>query len=304
MKEINKIYIIGMGALGILYGKCIADAMGKDTVTYVVNEERFPKYQNKKITCNGEECSFNISVDTDVDAADLVIVAVKSTGLDAALDTMKNSISDETVIMSVMNGISSEEIIGGRYGMEKMIYTVAQGMDAMKFGDSLKFTRSGELRIGIANGGQQENLDSVVSFLKKVNLAYTVEEDILYRLWGKFMLNVGVNQTCMVYETTYSGVCEVPEYNRTFISAMREVIAIATAEGINIGEKDINQYVAIIKTLSPDGVPSMAQDRINKNRSEVEMFAGTVMKIAKKHGIHVPVNEFLYERVAQIESEY
>ncbi len=118
------------------------------------------------------------------------------------------------------------------------------------------------------------------------------------------MLNVGVNQTCMVYATTYSGVLEKGEPNLIMISAMREVIALANAEGIPLSEADINQYIKILKTLSPEGTPSMGQDRINRKPSEVEMFAGTVIELAQKHDIYVPVNSFLYDRVKEIEKEY
>ena len=53
-----------------------------------------------------------------------------------------------------------------------------------------------------------------------------MEEDILHRLWGKFMLNVGVNQTCMAYETNYGALLrEGSEANETMLAAMREVIA-------------------------------------------------------------------------------
>ena len=48
----------------------------------------------------------------------------------------------------------------------------------------------------------------------------------------------------------------------------------------------------------------MGQDRINRKPSEVELFAGTVMRLAEKHGLYVPVNRFLYERVQEIEKEY
>ena len=126
----------------------------------------------------------------------------------------------------------------------------------------------------------------------------------MHRLWSKFMLNVGVNQTCMVYSTTYSGALAQGEANRTMLAAMREVIAVAQAEGIALTEQDINQYIAILGTLSPDGIPSMGQDRINRRPSEVEMFAGTVIRLAKKHGLLVPTNEFLYRRVREIEQEY
>ena len=300
--SINNVSIIGMGALGIMYGKCIADSLGNEAVSFVVDEARFDRYQGRKVTCNGEVCDFRICKASDMKPVDLVIVAVKSTGLDSALETMRNCVGENTIIISVMNGITSEEMIGSRYGMEKIIYTVAQGMDAMRFGDELRFTRSGELHIGKDNATSQ--LETLTEFFDRANMAYVVEEDIIYRMWSKFMLNVGVNQTCMVYDTTYSGVLEDGEPNLIFVSAMREVVSIANAEGVSLGEKDINNYIDIIKTLDPKGTPSMGQDRINHNKSEVEAFAGTVIRIADKHGIKVPVNRYLYKRVAEIESEY
>ena len=73
---------------------------------------------------------------------------------------------------------------------------------------------------------------------------------------------------------------------------------------MEIGEKDLNEYVDILKTLSPDGMPSMRQDGIAHRPSEVEMFAGTVIRLAEQHGILVPANRFLRQRVKEMEAEY
>ena len=51
-------------------------------------------------------------------------------------------------------------------------------------------------------------------------------------------------------------------------------------------------------------MPSMRQDALSRRCSEVELFAGTVLRLAKKHGILVPANEFLYERIQEIEKDY
>ena len=302
MKEIKNVTIVGMGALGLLYGSMIA--AGGGTVQYAVDADRFHRYQNMEFTCNGDTFPYQLICEAEAKPADLVIVAVKSTGLTAALDTMAGCVGPETVILSVLNGISSEEILGERFGKEKIIHTVAQGMDAMKFGNSLQYTQAGRLHIGQAPGERAENLKAVKAFFDRTGVGYVEEEDILRRMWSKFMLNVGVNQTCMVYGTTYGGVLAEGEPNRTMISAMREVIALAGAEGILLNEQDLNQYIDIIGTLSPEGTPSMGQDRINRKPSEVELFAGTVMRLAEKHGLYVPVNRFLYESVQEIEKEY
>lgn len=119
------------------------------------------------------------------------------------------------------------------------------------------------------------------------------------------MLNVGVNQACMAYETNYRGVLtEGSDAYRTMCAAMREVMALAEAEGVPLSEEDFNGYIALIRTLSPEGMPSMRQDAVERRCSEVEMFSGTMIKMAEKHGIEVPANRFLYSRIKEIEAEY
>lgn len=141
-------------------------------------------------------------------------------------------------------------------------------------------------------------------FFDRAGIAYTVEEAILHRLWGKFMLNVGVNQTCMAYETTYSGTLAPGKAHDTMVGAMREVIALAYLEHVDLSDQDLEEYLQLLKTLSPDGMPSMRQDSISHRPSEVEMFSGTVRELAKKHGLSVPVNDWLYDAIKRMESQY
>lgn len=301
---INKTAIIGMGALGLLYGNQIQESLGKEAVSFIVDQDRYDRYQNRKFTICGEDKEFSIELSSEAKPVDLVIVAVKYNALKSALDTMKNVIDDHTIIMSVMNGITSEQIIGERYGFNNMIYTVAQGMDAMRFGDALNYTRMGELRIGVNDDNCQDALMRVKEFFDLVKIPYTIDEDIIYRMWGKFMLNVGINQICMMYETTYVGALTPGEANDVLLGAMKEVIEIGNAEGVALSQKDVDYYVDILKTLDPNGVPSMRQDGIAKRKTEVDMFSGTVIDIAKKHGIPVPVNEKIYKAVKEMEKEF
>lgn len=297
--------IIGMGALGLLYADRIVKARGQEGTVFILDDERMEKYKGRKFTINGEEKEFAMVAASAMKPVDLVIVAVKYNGLPSAIETMKSCVGKDTIILSVMNGIDSEEMIAETYGKEHLIYTVAQGMDAMKFGDALNYTKEGELRIGVVEDSQKKNLEEVCRYFDDIQMPYTAEDDILKRMWGKFMLNVGVNQTCHAYETTYSGVLtEGSEENRIFTGAMDEVIQLSQAVGINLSQEDAEYYKKIIATLKPDGVPSMRQDGIAKRKTEVEMFAGIVRKLAKKHGIATPVNDLLYEKIKKIEEAY
>lgn len=302
--EIKKISIVGMGALGLLYGNHIAQHLGKDAVTFVMDSARVEKYKDAEFEINGTKASFCATSFAEAEPADLLIVAVKYTGLESAVQEMGRCIGPDTLVISVLNGISSEELLVQHFPEAKIVHTVAQGMDAMKFGNSLKYTQMGNLHVGALPGQSTENLDRLCSFFESIRMPYIREADILYRMWFKFMLNVGVNQVCMVYNTNYAGVLAEGEANRMLVAAMREVEVLALAEGITLTEADLCRCIEIEKTLDPEGTPSMGQDRINRKASEVEMFAGTVIRMAEKHGILVPANRYLYQRVMEIEKEY
>ena len=305
MKPIETVHIIGLGALGMLYGSVIEANLGPGHVSFVMDAARYDRHRNEEYKINKEPVSFLKIKSDDAAPCDLVIVAVKYTDLDSALETMKNSVGEDTLILSVMNGITTEEIIGARYGKERVIHSVAQGMDAMHFGNELVFSRSGQIHIGITDPAMQEQLDRLIEFFERAGQPYIVEEDIIYRMWSKFMVNVGINQTCMIYNTDYEGVLTdgTAEY-MTLVSAMREVILLANAEGISVTEQDLKDYLDLMRSFNPKATPSMGQDRINGKRSEVELFAGTVIRMAEKYGIPVPANTFIYRRVQEIESEY
>ena len=305
MKQIETVSILGMGALGLLYASQIAEGIGAEHVRFVMDPARYTRHKDDRCTVNGCPGAFPIVCADDATPCDLLIVAVKYPQLEQALETMASSIGPDTIILSVMNGISTEEILGSRYGRDRVIHTVALGMDAMHFGSELIYTRAGHLCLGICDPSMQKKLDAVTRFFERAGVPYAVEEDIIHRMWSKFMINVGINQTCMVYGTTYAGAMAPGSAEcMTLISAMREVILIANAEGVSLTEEDLKKNVTIMKTLDPDATPSMGQDRISGRRSEVELFAGTMLRLGQKHGIPVPTNEFLYHRVKAIEADY
>lgn len=297
--EIKRTAIVGMGALGLLYGGHIAKA--GEVVDYLLDEERYQTYQGRTFTCNGEKMDVRFRKSTEVTPYDLVIVAVKYNSLPSALDTMAAAVDEHTILLSVMNGIDSEELISERYGRENIVYTVAQGMDAMRSGSALVYTRMGELHIGRLPDQSPEPLAAVVAFFDKIAMPYLEEEHILYRMWAKWMLNVGINQTCMVYDTTYYGATRGETPRKVLVGAMQEVIDLSRHTGVNLEQSELAFYLKLLDTLDPNGYPSMEQDRKAGRRTEVEMFAGTVLRMAERYGMEAPYNRFLYDRVQEIE---
>ena len=290
---IETVAIIGKGAVGLLHGSKIAKAVGSKHLEYVMDDERYLRHRTDRIVINDEIQTFTTIPASQAKPVDLVILAVKATGLDQAINSMEGLVGPETRIISLLNGVTSEEAIA-----------ITQGMDAVFIDNALTFTHPGEIRLGAAPHTEAGVVEDIAGLLERAGISHVVEKDIRRRMWTKLMMNVGINQTCMVYGGTYGTALSDGEQNRCLIAAMREAKAVANAEGIALTEDDLNEMVDIIANLDPNGMPSMAQDRINRKRTEVALFAGTIIERAEHHGLLVPQNRWLLKRVREIESSW
>ncbi|NLV17528.1 MAG: ketopantoate reductase family protein [Syntrophomonadaceae bacterium] len=304
--SIRTVSIIGLGALGILFGRHLSDRMPPGGLRVIADRDRIRRYEQEHIYCNGEPCHFHmVSPEAAAEPADLVIFAVKYNDLPDAIEAMKNQVGERTIILSLLNGISSEAMIGRVFGMDNIVYCVAQGMDAVKAGNKMTYENMGMLCIGEQEPGEvSSKVRLVADFLEQMEIPYEVDTDMKKRMWGKLMLNVGVNQTVAVYESDYGGIQREGPARDTMIAAMREVIELSAKEGISLTEEDLSYWLKILSRLNPEGKPSMRQDLEAGRYSEVELFAGTVLGLGQKHGVPTPVNQALYEKIKLIESRF
>ena len=304
--EIKKVTIVGLGALGILFGNHLAKRMPKGDLRIIADEKRIQKYKKEHVYCNGEKCDFHyVTPNESCEPADLLLFTVKYEGLHDAIQAVKNHVDENTIILSALNGITSEAIIGRTFGRDRILYSVAQGMDAVKVGNKLTYDHMGMLCFGDQKPGIiSERVKRVAAFFEKMDFPYQIDTDMDKRQWGKFMLNVGVNQTVAVYKSNYGEVQGEGDARKTMIAAMREVIALSEYEGINLSEEDLNYWLSVLATLSPEGKPSMAQDLEARRYSEVPLFAGAVLEMAEKYQVPTPVNQKLFDTIKAIESTY
>ena len=304
--EIETVSIVGLGALGTLFGHHLSRRMPRENLRVVADAARIDRYRREGIFSNGEPCDFHfVTPEADVGPADLVLVAVKALQLDGALASIRHHVDKNTVILSLLNGITSEAIIGGVYGMDHVVYCVAYGMDAVREGNRLTYRNMGKLCIGVNGGGAlPENVKRVVRFFEQTDFPFEVDAHMEKRMWGKFMLNVGVNQTVALFGPDYGALQHEGEQRDTMIAAFREVVTLSRLEGVNLTEADVQYWLQLLSTLNPGGKPSMRQDVEARRRSEVALFAGTVLALGQKHGVATPVNRMLYDGILKLEAGY
>lgn len=305
-KEIKTVSLIGLGAVGILTAHRFAKTMPRESLKIIADKERIDRYRQNGVYANGEAYDFNYVLPEAFSApADLIIFAVKYGALNEAVEAVRNQAGPNTLFLSLLNGITSEEIIAKAYSKEQVVYAVAQGMDALCENSRLTFSNPGTVFIGDPEEGvSSEKVRSVAAFFEKTGLPYAVDNDIVRRMWGKFMLNVGINQAVAVFGENYGSAQNEGQTRDVMIAAMREVIPLAQKNGINISEADLPYWFKVIDSLYPESKPSMRQDVEARRYSEVEMLSGAVLAMSEKYSVKSPVNEMLYRKIKEIEATY
>ena len=292
MNSIKTTAIYGLGALGMLFGSRLQQTYGPENVKFVMDSARCARHRNDLYTINDEPFAFSLQDAAEVSApSDLVIVAVKGPALAAVADQIASSLGPDTIIISLMNGITSEDILAAKYTRRHILDCIAIGMDAMRDGTQLHYTQYGKIQFGSRDNTQGQDVEAVRRYFDTAGVPYEVRSDIRRAMWYKYLLNVGVNQACTVYETDYGHVTSPGPICDEMKEAMREVCRLAAVEGITLTEDDINAAIELEKTLKPDGYPSMRQDAIAGRPTEVDLFAGTVIEMGRKYGIPTPVNQ-------------
>lgn len=302
MQEIRTVAILGAGAMGA-YLAALFYAVPEFSTSVVAKGERGERLRKKGLLVNGVHIPVPvIDPDTARSPMDLVIVGLKHSNLHNALPDLQKIVGPDTQIISVMNGLDSEDIISAACGREKVLLCVALGMDALRVGDEVMYTNIGKLCIGEeANSPVNSRVRRVQRAFEKAGMPCEIPADMVRTMWWKFMVNVGVNQAAAVMHAPFGVFQTMPDARVVMQALMREVIALAQVRGIDLGEKDLDTWDTVLNALSPDGKPSMLQDMEAGRPTEVDVFAAKVVALGRTCGIATPVNETMLHIIRTLE---
>jgi len=303
MKPIRNISIIGAGAMGAAYAAMFSEAPGF-SVSFVARGERHRRLSRDALRINGKSYMLPvIHPDNHEESTDLILVALKHHHLPDALPDINSLCGSDTTILSVMNGLESEEIIGSLCGMEKVVYAIAVGIDAVREGDRYSFAGPGRIVFGVEHSqGSSWRVELLREALDRAGIPNEVPPDMRRALWWKFMINVGINQASAVLRAPY-GVFQASSDARALMRAlMQEVIELARAIQIPLTQDDLDEWFSILKELSPNGKTSMLQDMEAGRKTEVEIFAGKVVSMGEEFNVSTPVNETVFHIIRAMEA--
>jgi 2-dehydropantoate 2-reductase len=188
--------------------------------------------------------------------------------------------------------------------MDKLLYTIFVGIDALRQGNRITFTNPGLVIFGEAdNAVISERVKSIQAAFDRATINHETPPDMLRMLWWKFMINVGMNPTSAMLRAPYGVFQSSSDAQALMETSMREVIALAQHAGIDLGEKDIADWHAYLETLSPLGKTSMLQDIEARRRTEIDLFSAKVTELGGTYGIPTPLNQTML-RVVRVLEQY
>ncbi len=308
MNLVKTISLIGLGAVGSAYLAKIAETIPTENLRVIASGARKTHYQANGVTVNGKKLFFPVYHPDDVvEPADLLLITVKHHHLDQALLDARRHIGPNTSILSLLNGITSEQKIAEVYGADRVLYALAIGIDAVREGGVTQCKNLGTIQFGDLHnipGEYSKKVQLVEAFFQQTGISYQIPQNMSKSLWFKFMLNVGLNQVSAILHATYGDFLRSENARVLVRSAMEEVVALSQKEGICLTQQDLEDCLEKIPTFNPIGKTSTLQDIEAKRQTEVELFGGTVVELGKKHNIPVPVNTLLMGLIKAMEELY
>jgi 2-dehydropantoate 2-reductase len=302
--DLKKIVFMGLGAIGTAYASAICK-LERVEAWAILDGERKSSYEKEGVTANGEPLNIKyVKPDEGKGDAELIIVSVKAGQLEQAIKDMKSHVGENTLILSLMNGIESEEAIAAEFGDKNIIYGLSVAIDALRQGRATTFTTLGIIRFGRADNREKDEAVKAISALfDEAGITYEVPDDMIYAIWKKFMLNCGVNQVSAVLGLDFGLLRSIPEAGELVEAAMRECAAVAAKSGAKLGESDVLEWRQIVSVLSSGGKTSMLQDVEAGRPTETDIMGGEVARRGEKYGIPTPVNSLLCTCIKALEKK-
>ena len=302
MRQVRRVAILGAGAIGAFFVERFSGAAGMSTMV-VARGERYDRLKRLGLVVNGKAYAPPVvHPDAAGAPADLIVVALKHHHLPDGIHDIAQLVGDHTTIVSAMNGLDSEEYIGTIYGADKVLYGITVGIDAVRQENRVTYTTEGKLYFGEADNSQlSPRVRTVQAALERAGIIYEIPADMIRILWWKFMINVGMNPASAVLRAPYGTFQSSADARALMEALMREVLELAGFAGVNLVEKDIDDWYTVLDTLSPQGKTSMLQDVEAGRKTEVEMLAGKVVELGPRYGVSTPVNQTMLHIIRVME---
>lgn len=296
-----RIAIMGSGGIGGFYGAQLAQDPEND-VWFIARGAHLEAIRKSGLQMKSPAGNVTVSPaqatddPAEIGPVDMVVFAVKLYSVREVAEFCRPLIADHTGVISMQNGIGSEQIIDEVLGAGHAIGGIVYAPLRIEAPGIIRHDGAvAQLIMGEMNGAPSERLSRFITSCEKTGINVAESRDIQTALWEKFvMISSFAGLTCL----TRQPVRAIQEDETTFdlfTRALRETIAIARAEGFDLDEPALlEKFTGIVRSMPGEAQSSMLTDLENGNALENDWFSGMIHEKGQKHGIPTPVHQSIY----------
>lgn len=299
MRNIEKVALLGAGAVGAYFIWGLSEKLG-DNFSVIADGERKERLEREGLIINGEHYELNVKAAEEAGIQDLILVSSKSDALSQLLNDIKRMIGPDTLVLSLLNGVSSEEIIGKEIGMEHMAYAVMR-IASVRKGNDIAFSEENTAGIYVGEKDVKEPTERLKAFeelLLDTGIRYNFVENIILDMWMKYASNVAQNLPQAILSVGYQAYKDSEHVHFIAEKLWKEVAAVANAKGIPLTDRFL-----LFRGVKPEARFSTLQDLDAGRHTEIEMLAGEMVRMGKEHEISVPYCEYTYHLIKALEEK-
>ena len=308
----NSIAVVGAGAVGSFYGAMLARAGNRVTLIARAAHVQAIDRGGLRLDMAGRIETIRTSASVDLAAvrgADLVLFCVKSTDTDSVAREMAPHLAPDAIVMSLQNGVENAPTLA-RHLPNTVVPAAVYVATALAEPGTVKHFGRGDLVIGALSAKAAQDaavastLKDLADFFARAGVKVTVSNDVMAELWSKLMVNCAYNAISALAQTSYGQLVALPEIRAIQQAIVREVVALAAAEGVTLQLEPSLQAMERIAVAMPGQLSSTAQDLARHKPSEIDHLNGFVARRGRELGIDTPVNRTLHALVKLVEAGY
>jgi 2-dehydropantoate 2-reductase len=231
----------------------------------------------------------------EVGPCDVVLFGVKTYDTEPALDGIPPLLHDDTAVISLQNGIDSEDVLAARIGRHHVMGGVAFVFASVaEPGVVVDAGGPGSLVVGELDGSRSARGQRFLAASEAAGIPSELVTDIRERLWDKFAFICAQAGMTATTRLPIGPIRETPETWAMFRDMVGEVTALAQAEGVPLPAGTSERIAELAQTIEPNGFSSLYHDLAAGRRIELEALHGEVVRRSRAHGLPAPRTEAVY----------
>lgn len=301
--EMKKILIVGAGAVGGYFGARLFRA-GVD-VTFLVRPLTFEAISQNGLSIQSVQGDFIIHPPliqnpSEIDAVDLILLTVKCPDVAPLLPELAPLVKKGAVILTLQNGVSTEDQMRSFYQQDCVIAGVAFITARLIKPGVIEHARRGIISLGEISGEKSPRATKVYDLINNAGISCRLTSQIQKAKWEKLCWNATFNPLSVILAHPISLILESSHLTQVVRDGIAEVVAVAAAEGFDLNPKIIDETISVSSDFK-DYYTSMYEDYRHGKGTEIEYLNGEVVRRGKKHGLATPVHHMLYALIKGLE---